>query len=54
MRLRTLPLDRDLLVQDDKARKAVLTALPLGALALASTLAAAEVAQSQSQAGDEA
>lgn len=44
VRLRTLPLDRDKLVQDDKAMKTVLTALPLGAvgvgaLALAGTLA---------------
>jgi isoquinoline 1-oxidoreductase beta subunit len=53
VRLRTLPLERELLVQDDKARKAVLTALPVGALALAATLAAADGA-AQPQAGDEA
>jgi isoquinoline 1-oxidoreductase subunit beta len=52
VRIRTLPIDRERLVTDDKASKAVLTALPLGALALASTLAAADAAQSQ--AGDEA
>ncbi|MGC1303198.1 MAG: xanthine dehydrogenase family protein molybdopterin-binding subunit, partial [Caulobacteraceae bacterium] len=33
VRIRTLPVNRDLLVQDDGARKAVLTAAPLGALA---------------------
>ena len=59
VRIRRLPIDRDLLVQDKNADKAVSAALPLGALALgAGALAAgalaADAAQPQIQAGDEA
>ena len=51
MRIRTLPIDRGLLVQDKGAQKAVLTALPLGALLLAG---AAVAGSGRSDAGEEA